>query len=258
MDTRASQIISLTIVYLTVYSVQIEDNIIHVAPRHWPLCVDRWIPRTNDQERWKCFQFDDVIMIIHNIISCHDIHVWISTLTLSILGNVVIIATPHASIHYANVSIYKQELLMGSHCWRNGNTWIDDTIRLINQTHITLCSRYRYVNWRLNVIERIGYFDGLGQDCSNSIANTVEILQSCTKPSIYRDIHTVYRLNYAHGFVVLCFLHVTLWILVDIYELLTHDHVIKRKRFPRYRPQVNSPHKGQWCGGLIFFLSAPE
>ena len=28
------------------------------------------------------------------------------------------------------------------------------------------------------------YFDGLGQDCSISIANTLEILQSCTKPSI--------------------------------------------------------------------------
>ena len=28
------------------------------------------------------------------------------------------------------------------------------------------------------------YFDGLGQDCSNSIANALELLQSCTKPSI--------------------------------------------------------------------------
>ena len=29
------------------------------------------------------------------------------------------------------------------------------------------------------------YFDGLEQDCSNSIVNTLELLQSCTKPSIY-------------------------------------------------------------------------
>ena len=28
-----------------------------------------------------------------------------------------------------------------------------------------------------------GYIDGLVQDCSNSIANTLELLQSCTKPS---------------------------------------------------------------------------
>ena len=29
------------------------------------------------------------------------------------------------------------------------------------------------------------HIDGLVQDCSISIANTLEILQSCTKPSIY-------------------------------------------------------------------------
>ena len=28
------------------------------------------------------------------------------------------------------------------------------------------------------------YFDGLVQDCSNSIANALELLQSCAKPSI--------------------------------------------------------------------------
>ena len=28
------------------------------------------------------------------------------------------------------------------------------------------------------------YIDGLAQDCSNSIANALELLQSCTKPSI--------------------------------------------------------------------------
>ena len=27
--------------------------------------------------------------------------------------------------------------------------------------------------------------DGLVQDCSNSIANALELLQSCTKPSTY-------------------------------------------------------------------------
>ena len=27
--------------------------------------------------------------------------------------------------------------------------------------------------------------DGLVQDCSNSFANALELLQSCTKPSIY-------------------------------------------------------------------------
>ena len=30
------------------------------------------------------------------------------------------------------------------------------------------------------------HIDGLVQDCSNSIANALELLQSCSKPSIYQ------------------------------------------------------------------------
>ena len=45
-------------------------------------------------------------------------------------------------------------------------------------------------------------------------------------------------------------------------QLVTHDDVIKWKYFPRYwsfvrgihRPPVNSPHKGQWRGALMFSL----
>ena len=51
MSAMASQIASITIVYSTVYSAQINENI--KAPRHWPLWVeftgDRWIPRTKGQ-----------------------------------------------------------------------------------------------------------------------------------------------------------------------------------------------------------------
>ena len=44
--------------------------------------------------------------------------------------------------------------------------------------------------------------------------------------------------------------------------VLFHDDVIKWKHFPRYRPfvrgihrsPVNSPHKGQWRGALMFSL----
>ena len=46
----------------------------------------------------------------------------------------------------------------------------------------------------------------------------------------------------------------------------SHVDVIKWKHFQRYWPfvrgihrsPVNSPHKGQWHGALMFFLSAPE
>ena len=44
-----------------------------------------------------------------------------------------------------------------------------------------VCS-IKYANGLLCVT--IGYIDGLRQDCSISIANALEILQSCTKPSI--------------------------------------------------------------------------
>ena len=45
-------------------------------------------------------------------------------------------------------------------------------------------------------------------------------------------------------------------------EKVSHDDVIKWKYFPRYWPfvreihrsPVNSPHKGQWRGALIFYL----
>ena len=51
VSTMASQITILTIVYSTVYSRLIKENI--KAPRHWPLCKeftgDRWIPRTKGQ-----------------------------------------------------------------------------------------------------------------------------------------------------------------------------------------------------------------
>ena len=33
------------------------------------------------------------------------------------------------------------------------------------------------------------HIDGLVRDCSNSIANTLELLQSCTKLSMSTDIH---------------------------------------------------------------------
>ena len=50
-STMASQIISLTNVYSTVYSDEITENL--KAPRHWHFCGeftgDRWIPRTNGQ-----------------------------------------------------------------------------------------------------------------------------------------------------------------------------------------------------------------
>ena len=48
----------------------------------------------------------------------------------------------------------------------------------------------------------------------------------------------------------------------DVMQALRHVDDTKWKHFPRYRPfergihrsPVNSPHKGQWCGALLFSL----
>ena len=49
--------------------------------------------------------------------------------------------------------------------------------------------QYIQISWlsdNLNdEISELDYFDGLVQDCSNSIGNALELLQSCTKPSIW-------------------------------------------------------------------------
>ena len=70
------------------------------------------------------------------------------------------------------------------------------------------------------------------------------------------NVHTVF----------LCF--VMLWLYIDFCDLFTHilqhchDDVIKWNHFPSYWPfvrgihrsAVNSPHKGQWRGALMFSL----
>ena len=39
-------------------------------------------------------------------------------------------------------------------------------------------------DWLTEVRHVITHIDGFVQDCSNSIANALELLQSCTKPSM--------------------------------------------------------------------------
>ena len=54
-----------------------------------------------------------------------------------------------------------------------------------------------------------------------------------------------------------------MWEMGGVCILTNHDDVIKWKHFPRYWPfvrgihrsPVNSPHKGQWCGALMFSLT---
>ena len=65
--------------------------------------------------------------------------------------------------------------------------------------------------------------------------------------------------NYYYQFVSFQFIIARVWQLIHLEE---YDDVIKWKYFPRYWPfvrgiqwsPVNSPHKGQWCGGLVLSL----
>ena len=75
---------------------------------------------------------------------------------------------------------------------------------------------------------------------------------------IDRNVVTWGIIRYSH------WMHWRLWnpILFLSWQFLEHDDVIKWKHFPHYWPfvrgihrsPVNSPHKGQWRGALMFSL----
>ena len=74
--------------------------------------------------------------------------------------------------------------------------------------------------------------------------------------SVLKATSCAYRTSYPGYF------RVSHWLSMGLPEICrVHDDVIKWKHFPRYwpfvrgihRPPVNSPHKGQWRGALMFF-----
>ena len=111
--------------------------------------------------------------------------------------------------------------------------------------------------------------DGFVQDCSISIANTLEILQSCTKPSICSNQPTSSWLLGRHlgtenvpALIQNLFkqkLKIRGW-----HDIMTLKAWWRHQMetFPRYWPfvqgihrsPVNSPHKGQWHRALMFSL----
>ena len=86
------------------------------------------------------------------------------------------------------------------------------------------------------------YIDGFVQGYSNSMDNALELLQSCAELWIWHPCDV----RVGRG-------------------AISHDDVIKWKYFPCnwpfvrgiHRWPVNSPHKGQWRGVLMFLWSAP-
>ena len=111
------------------------------------------------------------------------------------------------------------------------------------------------------------------QDCHNSIASALELLQSCTKLSRYTSLRSwrcvcrwpkaviswgICRHNDGQAMTSYVSLMDTSRPSPLSYHI--HGYVIEWKHFPRYwlfvrwihRSPVNSPHKGQWRGALMF------
>ena len=85
MGAIASQITTSRLFTQAFIQTQIKENI--KAPRHWPLCGeftgDRWIPRTNDQLRGKCFRLMTswwTIAIFHSDRVCSESHLYTETI----------------------------------------------------------------------------------------------------------------------------------------------------------------------------------
>ena len=68
--------------------------------------------------------------------------------------------------------------------------------------------------------------------------------------------------NHAQRLTLLTYMYLTICYHYSLVAPAVHDDVIKWKHFPRYWPfvrgihrsRVNSPHKGQWRGALMFSL----
>ena len=96
--------------------------------------------------------------------------------------------------------------------------------------------------------------DGLAQDCSNSIANALELLQSCSKPSIYGSfkVSTVLYFNMwlQHCNNMQCFLSADTYKLMLLVSSLQtweesaikHSYHLARKQLCTFFPNV-MPHK---------------
>ena len=77
------------------------------------------------------------------------------------------------AVYYGNNKIY----LMFCLCWCHAVCPVMSDFTLVKQVLILSC-------YDKTEPLTYAYIDGLVQDCSNSISNALELLQSCTKPSI--------------------------------------------------------------------------
>ena len=120
-------------------------------------------------------------------------------------------------------------ILNATYCLENG--WMEIVMFIFFNNEITFehCLMQDRGYPRALTMELPQYINGLVQDCRNSIVNALELLQSCTKPSICtcwiislsiqyipRNMHTVFAL--------LCFAVVIHWLIFPYPSGLLHWH----------------------------------
>ena len=107
----------------------------------------------------------------------HSLHPFINTTICDITNIIIVIILYTANCMDIRAYPGKYRCVQGpDSIWRCHLTSIGNPIVEISYTG-KMTSLY-WINPQF-------YIDGLVQDCSNSIANTMELLQSCTKPSIW-------------------------------------------------------------------------
>ena len=140
--------------------------------------------------------------------------------------------------------------------------------RKTSKLHIIGSQRARNMK---NVSMSWCYIDGLVQERHKSIANALELYLSCTNPSIWLLSTSEATLQNMGKWVTLThrklkynqnkqITNIYIWDILLYHS--DHNDVIKWKHFPHYWPfvrgihwsPVNSPHKGQWHGALMFSL----
>ena len=105
------------------------------------------------------------------------------------------------------------------------------------------CSKFAIRQIRPQSVFRLRFWENLSVDNIRAV-NTIV----CS--AIYWDLYTLCQVFKLHR-------HDWVWhkhfLGLGLFRI-SHDDVIKWKHFQRYRSPVNSPHKGEWRGALMFSL----
>ena len=168
MTTIASQITSLTVVCSIVYSDADERK--HQSSVSlafvWGIHRERWIPRTKGQLRGKCFHLMTSSWVNHHT------------------------HTHSPPNHSPSTHTHTQRIRNVNHvtsAFSPDLRWIKYIrscfLKNVGKKFLEMIM-HREHGW-CNICKILVHIDGLVQDCSISMANALEILQSYTEPSIY-------------------------------------------------------------------------